>query len=111
LLLHRQQRLGVAFGVIDGVVGVFRAAEVFEVGGGVLHEAFVEAAEVRGGETEGGGKPQALEAARLFNAAGRKRTLRIDAMIASTAIVGGAELATNNRTDFNVFVPHGLKLV
>ncbi len=56
-------------------------------------------------------EPQALEAARLFNAAGRKRTLRIDAMIAATAVVGGAELATNNRTDFNAFVPHGLKLV
>lgn len=53
MLLHRQQRLGVAFGIIDGVVGVFGAAEVLEVGGGVLHEAFVEAAEVRGGEAEG----------------------------------------------------------
>jgi hypothetical protein len=53
LLLHRQQRLGVAFGVIDGVVGVFGAAEVLEVGWGVLHETFVEAAQVRGRETKG----------------------------------------------------------
>jgi predicted nucleic acid-binding protein len=37
--------------------------------------------------------------------------MRIDAMIAATAIVAGAELATNNRADFNAFVPHGLKLV
>lgn len=51
--LHRQQGLGVAFGVLDGVVGVFGAAEVLEVGGGVVHQALVEAAEVRGGETEG----------------------------------------------------------
>ena len=56
-------------------------------------------------------EPQAAEAARLFNAAGRKRALRIDAMIAATAIVAGATLATNNRTDFNAFVPLGLKLV
>ncbi|MBB5035355.1 type II toxin-antitoxin system VapC family toxin [Prosthecobacter vanneervenii] len=56
-------------------------------------------------------EPLAAEAARLFNAAGRKRTLRIDAMIAATAIVAGASLATNNLKDFSAFVPHGLKLV
>lgn len=56
-------------------------------------------------------EPQALEAARLFNAAMRKRSLRIDAMIAATAVVAGAALATNNRSDFNVFIPHGLTLV
>lgn len=54
---------------------------------------------------------QAIDAARLFNAVRRKRSLRIDAMIAATAIVAGAELATNNRTDFNFFVPYGLRLV
>ena len=56
-------------------------------------------------------EPQSSEAARLFNAAGRKRALRIDAMIAATALVAGALLATNNRSDFSTFVPHGLKLV
>lgn len=56
-------------------------------------------------------EPQALEAARLFNAAGRKRALRIDAMIAATAVVAGASLATNNRADFNGFAAHGLKLL
>lgn len=56
-------------------------------------------------------EPQAVEAARLFNAAGRKRALRIDAIIAATAIVAGASLATNNHKDFNIFVPHGLKLI
>lgn len=55
-------------------------------------------------------EPRALEAARLFNASKRKRSPRIDAMIAATAIVAGAELATNNRADFNTFVPHGPKL-
>ena len=53
---------------------------------------------------------RAVESARLFNAAGRKRALRIDAMIAATATLSGAALATNNRGDFAAFVPHGLKL-
>jgi predicted nucleic acid-binding protein len=56
------------------------------------------------------GEPQALEAARLFNAAKRKRTLRIDAMIAATALVAGASLATSNRADFQAFAAHGLVL-
>ncbi len=54
---------------------------------------------------------EAREAARLFNAAGRKRSLRVDAMIAATAIVAKAPLATANRDDFTPFLPHGLKLV
>jgi predicted nucleic acid-binding protein len=54
---------------------------------------------------------QATEAARLFNATGRIRRLRVDAMIAATAIVASARLATSNTEDFRPFVPHGLKLV
>ena len=54
---------------------------------------------------------QAIEAARLFNAVGRTRRLRIDAMIAATAIVAGARLATSNAQDFKAFVPHGLTIV
>jgi predicted nucleic acid-binding protein len=54
---------------------------------------------------------QAEEAARLFNAVGRKRSLRIDATIAASAIVAGAVLATDNQTDFELFVPWGLKLL
>ena len=54
---------------------------------------------------------QATEAARLFNRIGRIRRLRIDAMIAATAIVAGASLATSNTEDFKLFLPHGLKLV
>jgi len=53
---------------------------------------------------------QAREAARLFNAIGRKRSLRVDAMIAATAIVAGARLATGNRNDFAPFLAHGLEL-
>ena len=54
---------------------------------------------------------QATEAARLFNAIGRIRRLRTDTMIAATAIVAGARLATSNREDFKVFVPHGLMII
>lgn len=56
------------------------------------------------------GEPQAAEAARLFNAGGRKRSLRVDAMIAGTALVAGARLATNNQKDFKTFTSHGLIL-
>jgi predicted nucleic acid-binding protein len=57
------------------------------------------------------GEVQAAEAARLFNAIGRLRRLRTDTMIAATAIVAGARLATSNSEDFAVFTPHGLKIL
>jgi predicted nucleic acid-binding protein len=53
---------------------------------------------------------QASESARLFNAAGRKRQLRVDAMIAAAAIVSNARLATGNTEDFRTFSPLGLRL-
>ena len=53
---------------------------------------------------------QAQEAARLYNGTGRKRRLRIDAMIASAATSHQIPLATNNRDDFTEFIPLGLKL-
>ena len=52
----------------------------------------------------------AAEAARLFNAAGRMRRLRVDAMIAASAIISGTHLATENEADFAVFTGDGLKL-
>ncbi len=53
----------------------------------------------------------ARESARLFNLGGRVRRLRVDAMIAATALLAGARLATNNQDDFAAFRPFGLKLV
>lgn len=50
-------------------------------------------------------------AARLFNAVGRRRTLRVDSMIAATTMLHGARLATRNLGDFRAFTPHGLELV
>ena len=52
-----------------------------------------------------------MEAARLFNACGRNRRLRVHAMIAAAAVMTGAQLASGNRDDFSAFVSHGLKLV
>ena len=52
----------------------------------------------------------AERAADLFNRIGRLRRLKFDCLIAASAIVAGAELATGNATDFRLFVPHGLKL-
>jgi predicted nucleic acid-binding protein len=52
----------------------------------------------------------AIESAHLFNKTGRTRRLRVDAMIAATAIMVAARLATGNTTDFSVFISEGLTL-
>jgi len=54
---------------------------------------------------------QSAEAARLFNESGRKRNLRVDAMIAAASIINNTKLATENITDFTSFVPMGLQLI
>ena len=56
-------------------------------------------------------EPQSREAARLFNHTGRRRALRIDALIASCATLKGALLATQNTSDFEIFVTQGLQLI
>jgi predicted nucleic acid-binding protein len=56
------------------------------------------------------GQPEAILAADLFNKTGRRRGSRFDCLIAATAILAQAEIATVNQTDFRVFTPHGLKL-
>ncbi len=50
----------------------------------------------------------AVVAATLFNAGGRKRSQRVDIMIAAAAISSGTKLATNNRDDFTRFTANGL---
>jgi predicted nucleic acid-binding protein len=54
---------------------------------------------------------EAAKAAELFNAAGRKRGTLPDCLIAATALLAGAALATGNSEDFRRFVRAGLKLV
>src|SRR5476651_954111 len=43
-------------------------------------------------------------------ATGRLRRLRVDAIVAATAMVAGASLVTGNKSEFLPFVEHGLKL-
>jgi predicted nucleic acid-binding protein len=52
-------------------------------------------------------------AADLFNHVGRPRAIRmrLDCLIAASAIVADAELATFNLDDFKRFVPFGLRIV
>jgi len=57
------------------------------------------------------GEAHAVVAAELFNAAARKRSTRVDAMIGAIAIVADAPLATNNKSDFRAFRSGGLRLV
>jgi predicted nucleic acid-binding protein len=54
---------------------------------------------------------QITEAARLFNATGRARRLRVDAMIAACAVTANIPLATDNKEDFCEFVKFGLVLM
>jgi predicted nucleic acid-binding protein len=49
-------------------------------------------------------------AAELFNKTGRRRGSRLDCLIAATAAVARAEIATVNEADFKPFLPHGVKL-
>ena len=56
-------------------------------------------------------KPAAVLASQLFNQAGRRRGSRFDCLIAATAILAGAKLATENKKDFEPFVAFGLKLI
>jgi len=57
------------------------------------------------------GEGQAQMSSQLFEYAGRKRSLKIDSMIAGTALLAGAKLATNNRGDFKQFTGAGLVFV
>jgi predicted nucleic acid-binding protein len=54
---------------------------------------------------------EAQTAASGFRSMNKPRRLCVDAMIAASAIVAKAPLATNNRDDFAPFLAHGLELL
>jgi len=54
---------------------------------------------------------EAQVAASGFHSLNKPRRLRVDIMIAATAIVAKAPLATYNRDDFEPFLHHGLELI
>jgi predicted nucleic acid-binding protein len=54
---------------------------------------------------------EAAKAAELFNAGGRKRGTLPDCLIAATALLAGAALATSIGSDFRRFERAGLKLL
>ena len=56
------------------------------------------------------GTEEAAEAARLYNATGRRRGSFQDCLVAATAMVAGAELATCDAADFRRFEAVGLRL-
>jgi predicted nucleic acid-binding protein len=56
------------------------------------------------------GQQEAVLAADLFNRTGRRRGSRFDCLIAATAILTQAEVATVNQSDFRAFLQHGLRL-
>lgn len=55
-------------------------------------------------------KSDSHQAADLFNVTGRKRSMKLDCMIAATALINNARLATTNVTDFQAFAAHGLTI-
>ena len=65
---------------------------------------------VLGGRIIPFGQAEAVAAADLFNKTGRRRGSRFDCLVAATALLAQAEVATVNQSDFKAFQPHGLKL-
>ena len=55
-------------------------------------------------------RAQADLAGEMFQKTSARRKNRLDSMIAATAILAEAELATVNEADFESFMPFGLKL-
>lgn len=56
------------------------------------------------------GVEEAATAARLFNGTGRRRGSFADCLVAATALVEGAALATSDQADFRRFEIEGLRL-
>lgn len=77
---------------------------------GPVSDEAVHAAALLTGEPIAFDGLDAITAAALYNAGGRRRNSTMDCMIAAVALRAGAILATNNLQDFEHFVPFGLNL-
>jgi predicted nucleic acid-binding protein len=55
-------------------------------------------------------KTDSHRSADLFNLTGRKRTTKLDCMIAASALIQRARIATTNVGDFQPFAAHGLRI-
>ena len=55
-------------------------------------------------------KADSHRAADLFNLTGRKRSMKLDCMIAASALIQRARIATTNGADFQPFAAHGLSI-
>lgn len=98
--------------VVAGEAVMVCAVVWFEYLLGPLVEGEAELAHAfLGGRVEPVTALDAALGAELFNLAGRRRSLKTDALIAATAIRAGADFVTVNVADFQPFVAHGLRLV
>ncbi len=102
--------------VVDGwlaagqTLGASAIAWTEFLNGPVTPVEVTQAEAVIGGRIIPFGQPEAVMAADLFNKTGRRRGSRFDCLIAATAVLAQAEVATVNQADFTPFQAHGLKL-
>lgn len=78
---------------------------------GPVEPKHVEAASILIGACVPFGKAEAATAAALYNGSGRRRGSFADCMIAATALVSRASLATGNPADFRAFEATGLEVI
>ncbi|MDN5850783.1 MAG: PIN domain-containing protein [Nitrococcus sp.] len=98
--------------VVDGEAAAVCALVWYEYLLGPLADGEAELARAfLGGNIEPVHEADAEFAAGLFKAAGRRRRLKTDALIAAAAIRAGADFVTVNVADFQPFVDHGLQLI
>lgn len=98
--------------VLDGEAAAVCAVVWYEYLLGPLEDTEAELAHAfLAGRVEPIGEADAALGAELFNAAGRRRTLKTDALIAAAAIRAHADFVTVNTTDFQPFLANGLRLI
>ena len=80
------------------------------ISGPVTEEEILHAEAILTGGIADFEKQHSHRAADLFNLTGRKRAMKLDCMIAASALIQRARIATTNIADFQPFAPHGLAI-